>query len=193
MRSAEFDRETVLHSAMDAFIAKGYSKTSMQDLKQATGLHPGSIYCAFTNKRGLLVAALEHYQAERDKVFVQLFDSQPTIMAGIAAYLEQMVIECEQEEIKDCLLQKALSELARDDKEIERLISHKLKDWEQLFVCKFELAQRNGELSNQRNAKTLARYLVMGIYGIRAYSHTCPAPGVLRELSEELLRNIQGR
>ncbi|MDO6705136.1 TetR/AcrR family transcriptional regulator [Photobacterium sp. 1_MG-2023] len=192
MRSAEFDREMVLRSAMDAFIAKGYSKTSMQDLKQATGLHPGSIYCAFTNKRGLLVEALEHYQAERDKAFVQLFDSQPSIMAGVAAYLDQMVAECEQENIKDCLLQKALSELAQDDKEIERLISHKLKDWEQLFACKFEHAQQNGELSTHRSAKALARYLVMGIYGIRAYSHTQPEPGELRELSAELMQHIQG-
>ncbi len=57
MRSAEFDREHVLRSAMAAFIAKGYSKTSMQDLKKATGLHPGSIYCAFDNKRGTSVGS----------------------------------------------------------------------------------------------------------------------------------------
>ncbi|NAW87100.1 TetR/AcrR family transcriptional regulator [Photobacterium halotolerans] len=193
MRSAEFDRETVLHSAMDAFIAKGYSKTSMQDLKQATGLHPGSIYCAFTNKRGLLVAALEQYQKERDLAFQALFENQPSALAGIAAYLEQMVIECEQEKIKDCLLQKALSELAQDDKEIERLISHKLKDWEHRFACKFAQAIREGEIPDHRSAEELARYLVMGIYGIRAYSHTCPAPGVLRELSDELFRNLRGR
>jgi|GEM_PF-5776238 len=30
MRNAEFDREKVLRSAMNAFMAKGYSKTSMQ-------------------------------------------------------------------------------------------------------------------------------------------------------------------
>ncbi len=41
MRNAEFDREKVLRSAMNAFMAKGYSKTSMQDLTRATGLHPG--------------------------------------------------------------------------------------------------------------------------------------------------------
>lgn len=34
MRSAEFDRDQVLLSAMDVFITKGYSNTSMQDLKK---------------------------------------------------------------------------------------------------------------------------------------------------------------
>jgi len=46
MRNAEFDKEQVLRSAMNAFMKKGYANTSMQDLKKATGLHPGSIYCA---------------------------------------------------------------------------------------------------------------------------------------------------
>ncbi|MBU5692584.1 TetR/AcrR family transcriptional regulator, partial [Vibrio cholerae] len=30
---------------MDEFMSKGFNKTSMQDLKRVTGLHPGSIYC----------------------------------------------------------------------------------------------------------------------------------------------------
>ena len=50
MRSAEFDREQVLRAAIQAFLLKGYAKTSMQDLKRSTGLHPGSIYCAFESK-----------------------------------------------------------------------------------------------------------------------------------------------
>ncbi|MGL4517633.1 MAG: TetR/AcrR family transcriptional regulator, partial [Shewanella sp.] len=67
MRNAEFDREQVLRAAMEAFMRKGYSKTSMQDLTQATGLHPGSLYCAFSNKRGLLIAAIEQYQSDRNQ------------------------------------------------------------------------------------------------------------------------------
>ena len=44
MRIAEFDRDEVLRNAMEAFRAKGYAKTTMQELVAATGLHPGSIY-----------------------------------------------------------------------------------------------------------------------------------------------------
>lgn len=42
MRSAEFDRDLVLRSAMEAFRARGYAKTTMQDLVAATGLHPAA-------------------------------------------------------------------------------------------------------------------------------------------------------
>ncbi|WP_462160581.1 TetR/AcrR family transcriptional regulator [Pseudoalteromonas maricaloris] len=59
MRTAEFDRETVLRNAMQAFMTYGYNKTSMPKLTEVTGLHPGSIYCAFKNKKGLLLAAID--------------------------------------------------------------------------------------------------------------------------------------
>lgn len=61
MRTAEFDRQKVLEAAMEVFCQKGYANTTMQDLKEATGLHPGSLYCAFSNKRGILLAALQAF------------------------------------------------------------------------------------------------------------------------------------
>ncbi len=39
MRTAEFDRETVLRNAMQAFMTYGYNKTSMPKLTEVTGLH----------------------------------------------------------------------------------------------------------------------------------------------------------
>ncbi|MFV0487507.1 MAG: TetR/AcrR family transcriptional regulator, partial [Vibrio fluvialis] len=93
MRVAEFDREQVLRSAMYEFMSKGFNKTSMQDLKKATGLHPGSIYCAFENKRGLLLAALEHYACERTEEFNAIFAAQPTVMEGLKSYFCMVVDE----------------------------------------------------------------------------------------------------
>lgn len=190
MRIAEFDRDSVLSAAMNAFIDKGYSKTSMQDLKKATGLHPGSIYCAFENKRGLLIAALDHYGQQREAEFEALFSGQPTVLDGVKNYLSHIVDECEQECIQDCLLQKALSELARQDEQVERLIQSMLNQWQQLLEKKIALAQVQGELPEGKNSKYLAQYLVMGIYGIRTLSHTAPEPGSLRRLAGELLNHI---
>lgn len=191
MRSAEFDRDRVLRSAMDVFIAKGYSNTSMQDLKQATGLHPGSIYCAFKNKRGLLLAALEHYRNQRYTQFVTLFAESSSVLGAISAYLDQVVDECEREQIKDCLLQKSLSELAQQDVEVADVISHMLKQWQQTLAEQLALAQQHNEISDARDSHQLAQFLVMGIYGIRTFSHTHPEPGVLRRLAQDLIDYIK--
>ena len=191
MRSAEFDRDRVLRSAMDIFITKGYSNTSMQDLKQATGLHPGSIYCAFKNKRGLLLAALEHYRDQRYAQFVTLFSQSASVISAIESYLYQVVDECEREQIKDCLLQKALSELAQQDVEVADVISHMLKQWQQTLAEQLALAQQRNEINDQRDSQHLAQFLVMGIYGLRTFSHTRPEPGVLRRLAADLMAYIQ--
>ena len=191
MRSAEFDRDRVLRSAMDVFITKGYSNTSMQDLKHATGLHPGSIYCAFKNKRGLLLAALEHYRNQRYTQFVTLFSQSPSVIEAITAYLDQVVDECEREQIKDCLLQKSLSELAQQDVDLADVISHMLKQWQQALAEQLLLAQQHNEISHERDSQQLAQFLVMGIYGIRTFSHTHPEAGVLRRLAQDLIDYIK--
>ncbi|PSU79573.1 TetR/AcrR family transcriptional regulator [Photobacterium phosphoreum] len=191
MRSAEFDRDQVLRSAMDVFITKGYSNTSMQDLKKATGLHPGSIYCAFNNKRGLLLAALEHYRDQRYAQFVTLFSQSSSVISAIESYLEHVVDECEREQIKDCLLQKALSELAQQDVEVADVISQMLKQWQQTLAEQLALAQQRHEINDQRDSQQLAQFLVMGIYGLRTFSHTRPEPGVIRRLAADLMAYIQ--
>ncbi|MGL5265783.1 MAG: TetR/AcrR family transcriptional regulator, partial [Plesiomonas shigelloides] len=87
MRSAEFDRDAVLVQAMETFRAHGYSKTTMQQLVAATGLHPGSIYAAFGNKRGLFLAAIEHYVAERSRFRQQMLTADPSPLAALHHYL----------------------------------------------------------------------------------------------------------
>lgn len=45
------------------FASKGYEATSINDLTQATGTKPATLYQAFGNKEGMFIAALEHYKA----------------------------------------------------------------------------------------------------------------------------------
>ena len=191
MRSAEFDKEKVLRAAMHAFMTKGYNKTSMQDLKQATGLHPGSIYCAFENKRGLLLAALAQYNQDRAEEFNFLFEQQQSALAGLRVYLDQVVEECLScNPQKACLAQKALGELAEQDEEAQELISGQLNLWQQGIAGKILKAQQAGELSDKRDAEHLARYFVLGIYGLRSYAHTHPKPEVLKQLADQLFADI---
>lgn len=191
MRSAEFDREEVLRSAMEVFISKGYAKTSMQDLKSATGLHPGSIYCAFTNKRGLLLTALDQYGVESQTSFEAHFEGQSSTLSALKGYLASVVDECEREEIKDCLLQKSLSELSQQDEEVESVISGLMGKWRHAIKLKLEQAQKQGEIADERDCNEIAEFLVMGIYGIRTFSHTNPPKGTLTRLADQLFDYVQ--
>ncbi len=191
MRNAEFNKEKVLRSAMNAFMHKGYAKTSMQDLKTATGLHPGSIYCAFENKRGLLLAALEQYRLDRTTEFEQFFSgSQPTLV-NLKAYLDNVVAECVScDSSQACLLTKALNEIAEQDDEIQQIISDNLSMLQQALAEKFALAIAEKSIPSDKDSDHLARYFLMGIYGLRTFAHTHPEAKVLEQLASQLYQDI---
>lgn len=191
MRSAEFNKEKVLRAAIAAFVNKGYNKTSMQDLKKATGLHPGSIYCAFENKEGLLIAALEQYNKDRSGEFSDYFSGEKTVLAGLKNYLMQTVTNCTSSgPERVCFSQQALSELSEQTSAVELVISKNLDDWQRGFIGIFEEALAAGEINNSRTAKQRTQSLVMGIYGLRTFAHTHPTADVLEELATQLLEDV---
>ncbi len=192
MRTAEFDREYVLGSAMNEFIAKGYNKTSMQDLKRATGLHPGSIYCAFENKRGLLIAALNHYAETKSQAFERFFAYTESILEGFESYLSDIIEFKECPENKACLLQKSLSELEQQDEEVEELIRNMLEQWKSNIVSKLEQAKKNGEIAQDTDCRILSNFVVMNIYGLRSFATTKPSKESLEQLVSMIMKVIRG-
>jgi len=191
MRIAEFDREKVLRSAMTSFMNKGYGKTSMQDLKKATGLHPGSIYCAFENKRGLLLAALEQYHQDRNAEFTGIFSGQSPVLAELKCYLDHIVLECQScDASRACLLTKALNEVAEQDEEVHGIITRHLANWQQAITSVLQKAIDQNEIISDRNADERAHYLMMGIYGLRTFAHTHPEGNTIKQLAEQLFQDV---
>lgn len=192
MPPAKFDREQVLRSAMNTFVQKGYSKTSMQDLTKSTGLHPGSIYCAFENKRGLLLAALAQYKQDSELTFEGHFSQEVAVLDSLKQYLDAIVLDCaDKEGNKACLLTRALTEIADQDVEIKSVISDSLYDWQKAFQNQFEMAIEAKELSFECDISHMSRYLSMGIYGLRTFAQTNTTQAVLQELADQLFNDIK--
>lgn len=193
MRTAEFDRQEVLRAAIEAFIAKGYTKTSMQDLKKATGLHPGSIYCAFESKQGLMLAAIEQYNQDKSDEFSALFAGKSREVDGILDYLKHTVMSvtgtCVGSQ-KACLTQKTLSELTDNEPEIEAALKQSMLGWQNGFKTIFEKALAKGEVSNERTPEQRMQSLVMGILGLRTYAQTESDPDVLNRLAQQLFEDV---
>jgi TetR/AcrR family transcriptional repressor of nem operon len=180
MRHAEFDREKVLRAAMSAFTVNGYAKTSMQDLTKATGLHPGSIYCAFDNKKGLLLAAIGQYQQDRGQQFQQLFTDENSIIDNLRRYLDSILQECLScDASQSCLLTKTLSEMGEQDDDIRQISAQCLATWHGSLVQVFD-----------SDCDFLAQYMMMGIYGMRTIAHTNPSKTLLQALADKLLDDL---
>lgn len=193
MRSAEFDREKVLSGAINAFIAKGYNKTSMQDLKVATGLHPGSIYGAFKSKKGLMLAAIKQYETDKNQTFKTFFAGKTRLTDGILEYLLDTVkdIRSTKPDVqKACLIQKALTELNDNEPEIEAALRQSLSGWQGAFTDIFQQARENGEIDDARTLEQRTQSLVIGIFGLRTYAQIQTDIDVLNQQAEQIFRDV---
>ncbi|MEH6396627.1 TetR/AcrR family transcriptional regulator [Pseudoalteromonas sp.] len=187
MRVAEFDREYVLRQAMHAFMQCGYVKTSMQKLTQVTALHPGSLYAAFGNKKGIFLAAIEQYQTDRNQQFTALFCEHKPVLPNLRLYLDAIIKECIcGEAMKVCLLTKSISEVEGQDLQISQVLMANLNAYENALAKQFDRAIAQGELPDTRSAEHLARFLAMGLYGLRTYALTNRCENDLSQLADDL-------
>jgi TetR/AcrR family transcriptional repressor of nem operon len=60
-RPREFDEDQVVHAAVAMFAQRSYDGTSIDDLVNHLGVHRGSLYKTFGNKRGLYLTALRRH------------------------------------------------------------------------------------------------------------------------------------
>jgi AcrR family transcriptional regulator len=62
-RPRQFSTDAALDRVIPVFWQKGFDGASLADLTAAAGLHPPSLYAAFTSKQALFLAALDRYAA----------------------------------------------------------------------------------------------------------------------------------
>src|SRR5262245_58937569 len=63
-RPRQFDPARVDEALLGVFWSRGYARTSIEELTQATGLLRGSLYAAYGSKEDMFRAAIRRYVAE---------------------------------------------------------------------------------------------------------------------------------
>ena len=66
-------RAQIIEAAINCFLEKGYTNTSMSDIIKASGLSSGSIYSHFSGKEDILISAIN----ERLNSVKELYDTFP--------------------------------------------------------------------------------------------------------------------
>ena len=133
MAKARFNRNDILDKSIQLFWQNGFSGSSMQQVVQATGLKPGSIYYSFGNKEALFREALERYAQKSFDRIRKIMDSAPSVGDGICAHFETVVQQSTRENYCSCFLVKTRLELAAEGNELHKFASAKLDEVESLF------------------------------------------------------------
>ncbi len=187
-RPREFDVDTALERAIQAFWAKGFEATSLDDLCEATGLGRSSLYAAFGDKHALYLRTLDRYEVGGVARIAAAL-AQPPIRDAVAAFVGRLI-----DDIvagpgrRGCFIGNCAAELARGDRSAATHVRRSLDRIEATFHDALLQAQRRGEIAAAADVDALARFLVAGIQGLRLVGKANPTRATLEDISAVMLR-----
>ena len=182
----QFDSDEVLGKAMQAFWAKGYEATSMQDLVACMGINRGSLYATFGDKRSLFLQALRRYDRLHRVDWVEGLCAGKAPRAAILAVFEGAIDTALRDGSRDgCLLVNTAQELSPHDPEVAAIVETALAGMEAFFRDKVRAGKETGEIPERVDPAQAGRALLGLLVGLRVLSRSRPEPALLRALRRQ--------
>jgi TetR/AcrR family transcriptional repressor of nem operon len=167
-RPREFDIDEVAVTAAKVFWEQGYHATSVESLCQATGLMRGSLYGAFGDKHGLLVAAFDHYaEAAAVRLRDRLQNSSSPRESLRHALMFYARLAAEPAGRHGCFITNAVIELLPADEELRPLIEKTLNRTVEQLVAAVLRGQAAGEFKADLDENSVGKFLLCMMQGLR--------------------------
>jgi TetR/AcrR family transcriptional regulator, transcriptional repressor for nem operon len=183
-RPRQFDPDEVIDRSMREFWERGYRDTSVDDLVEATGLQPGSLYNAFPGgKRGLFLKALERYSKLVVPAKLGALEDPGAGLAELRAYFDGLVDDLSTPEGRiGCLMVNSTVELAAEDSEIGAIVRNHMQRLERNAERALRNAQRRGEVADHVDLRARAAQLMATGMGLMVVGKTDPGREVLETI-----------
>lgn len=189
-RQKEFDRDEVLDRALDVFWERGYEATSVQELVAAMGIHRGSLYATFGEKRALFLAALERYERVAIERVLRELERPGPVRESVRRVFEDAVREAAASGgRRGCLAVNTAVELAPHDPAIAARVGAMLGRVERAFEAALLRARSSGEISGG-DPRALARFLTATLQGVRILARAGADGATLKDVVEVALRAV---
>ena len=174
---------------MQAFWAKGFKATSLDDLCEATGLSRSSLYAAFGGKRALLHRSLDRYREQGVARIAAALARPVPVREAFADFVGELI-----DRIvagpgrRGCFIGNCAAELARQDQVTAARVRRSFERIEAMFSDALARARKRGEIAVTADVDSLARFLVAGIQGLRLVGKAKPDRATLENIAAVMLR-----
>lgn len=184
-RPAEFDRAQAVRTAMAVFLEKGFEATSVDDLTAALGISRASLYNAFGDKRGLLVAALGCAEQTGS-------DLRGTVLckAGPVRKVLRQFFEGLLEDRRGCFFLTLGAELSSLDNEVAKRVRASLDRMRNMFLQLIHRGQEAGEISSEHDAAHSAAALTGSMVSILTLVRIHPDKKLLAAVIDQALATL---
>lgn len=192
-RPKTFDRDDALSKALDVFCEYGYQGTSMAQLTGAMGMNPPSIYGAFGDKQQLFIEVLSHYHAPYMNAVKEHFKAPITTIEALGKLFQMSEKQHVCQNALGCLIVN--SGINRSDE--SSAIGDKIKEIhetnERLICERLRYGQKGGDVSEQVDARKLARFINGILQGAAVTARGQQSPQAVKDLLDEGFELLRSR
>ncbi len=166
-RQKEFDRDEVLHRAMELFWTRGYEGTSIQDLVKHMRINRQSMYDTFGDKHTLFLQSLDRYREIQSRKVFAVLERPGSVKKNLRQLFEEVVARAlSAEGRRGCFVGNSMSELAGRCKATANRTCNSVASAEKLFRRALERGREQGELPRVRDTRAVARFLYSNLQGL---------------------------
>lgn len=163
---------------MAVFWERGYSRTSVGDLVNATGLNPGSLYAAFGSKKGVFLEVLDDYNNAFLEKIRSLGNGPGPALDDLHTFLMNIVDDMlAGRDRRGCLSVNALLEMSQHEADIAARLDQHNQRVQTALIRVLSLAQQQGEIAASRDVNALSAFLVNNLWGLRVMCKGRPTRG----------------
>jgi TetR/AcrR family transcriptional repressor of nem operon len=184
---------------MELFWEQGYEATSVDDLVARLGIGRGSLYAAFGSKHALYLRALDRYRCEHMAgALAALDDPGGSLRPTLRRFFDALVAEAlgspprgdasrgtvprREGRPRGCFMVNATTERAACDAEVAARVRENAAAMEATLERAIQRGQARGEVAAGKDARALARFLVMAVQGLRVAGAATPNRAALRDM-----------
>lgn len=188
----QFEVREVLSRAMEVFWQRGYEATSIDDLVKATGINRGSIYGTFGDKKGLFLAAVDHYtEMFAAPLIAEL--SEPDPRRALQGMFDAIIRRTSDLRFpRGCLYTNSALECPTAGDEIARRVTERVAELESAIYQNLRRAQLAGVLDGAYDSKALSRFFVGVVHGMNVLNKTAGDREVLSDVVRVAMSVIRG-
>lgn len=186
-RPRNFETETVVNRAMDAFWTHGYANTSPAQLAEATGIGKGSLYNTFGSKRELFERVLNRYDRMGSEVVGEFMARPGTARECIGAFIRFLVdSDVAQPVRRGCLAVNTATEFSARDAEITKAVRTMQEHTMSALAERIDQGRRDGDVAQDVDPRAAAEFLMNIIVGLRVMAKTSDAEALHRIIDTAL-------
>ncbi|SFU26756.1 TetR/AcrR family transcriptional regulator [Paraburkholderia aspalathi] len=155
-------RERLLDSGMDAFYARGFNATGVQEIANGANVPKGSFYNHFDSKDAFAVEVVERYWDRGSRALRILNDaSVGDPLARLRHYFETLISARKTAKYRSgCLIGNFSSEISDQSEMMRERIEIAFRDWTKLLEVCVREAQDSGLVQTDLPASVVAAFIL---------------------------------